>query len=121
MLRSVVALLIGIVALAASTAQAGGKATTSIRDGDWSGAITFRVAGVPARVAVDLQLHGTTALVALGPGHSALQQVSVQRGGGKLQFALPGIPTALTLSLRLHGKALSGSAVQSTARGTAWL
>jgi pimeloyl-ACP methyl ester carboxylesterase len=94
-----------------------GKAGAGVQDGDWSGSFTLPVAATTAPVRVDLQLHGTMAVVALGPGHAADQSVVVQRSGATLRFALPGIPTPLQFALQLHGRALSGSATQGAAKG----
>lgn len=107
---------LGLVAPGSARA---GRATAGIRDGDWIGAFTLPASAAP--VAVDLQLHGTTAAVALGPGHAALHTTTVHRRSSSISFSLPGVPAPLAFSFRLRGRALTGSARQGAATGKARL
>ena len=115
----VLAVTAAAVALAVWLPPDTGAAESVIRDGSWTGQFTLPVSA--GRVQVDLQLHGSTGLVALGPGHAALQRVSVRRGATTLAVALPGAPAPLRFNLVLRGSALRGSVVQGSHRGTARL
>jgi dienelactone hydrolase len=96
--------------------QVAGRAGSGISDGTWIGSMAL-----PARttsVELDVHLRGTSAVVALGPGHAPLQQVVVRRGPLRLSFALPGIPAQLRFTLAPSGSVLAGTVVQGRTRGT---
>src|SRR5579872_6393067 len=71
----------------------------AVPNGDWVGA--FKLPASASPVTIDLQLRSGTALVALGPGHAALQGVPVRRRGADLSFSLPGLPDRVAFSLQL--------------------
>lgn len=94
-------------------------AANGIRDGTWAG--TFTLPAGTSRVQVDLHLHGSTADVALGPGHAALQHIGVRHSAKALSFAVPGAPAPLTFILSPHGSTLVGPVTQGALKGHARL
>jgi dienelactone hydrolase len=65
-----------------------------------------------------MQLRGSAAQIALGPGHTTLQTTSVRRVGTALGFSLPGDPAPLKFAIASRGSALTGTVTQGRARGT---
>jgi dienelactone hydrolase len=96
-----------------------GAAAQEIQDGNWVGHFALPVHA--PWVQIDLQLYGSTAQVALGPGHAALQRASVRRSATTLEYALPGVPARLTFTLSHHGSALVGAVTQGALKGMARL
>src|SRR5579872_1145337 len=87
-----------------------GQARQPILDGNWIG--HFALPAHAAQVRLDIQIYGSTALVALGPGHASLQPTRVKRSATMLSFALPGVPLPLRFALSPRGSGLVGTVTQ---------
>ncbi len=94
-----------------------GQARQPIPEGNWVG--HFALPAHAAQVRLDIHIHGSTALVALGPGHASLQPTRIKRSATTLSFALPGVPLPLSFALSPRGSSLAGTVTQGALRGTA--
>jgi uncharacterized protein len=84
--------------------------------GSWTGTFTLPAGTDP--VAISVVVHGATATVALGPGHSASTTVAVRAAGAGLRFAFPGLPGPVVFAGRLQKGAVVGVVSQGTLRGS---
>jgi len=82
----------------------------------WSGAYALPASAAPVAIAV--QLHGRTATVSLGPGHSGATEVSLGAHGTRVRFSLPGLPKNVVFDGSVHGAQLDGTVRQGSLRGT---
>jgi pimeloyl-ACP methyl ester carboxylesterase len=85
-------------------------ATTS-----WTG--TYALPAAAAPVAVSVQVNGSRATVALGPGHSGTTVVALGRHGTRIRFALPGLPQNVVFDGTVRGTRLAGTLRQGVLRG----
>jgi pimeloyl-ACP methyl ester carboxylesterase len=84
-------------------------------DTSWTG--TYALPAAAAPVAIVVQLHGHSATVALGPGHSGATHVSVAIRGRRVRFAIPGLPQNVVFGGDLRGARLAGTVRQGALRG----
>ncbi|HEY4412176.1 MAG TPA: CocE/NonD family hydrolase [Gaiellaceae bacterium] len=82
---------------------------------NWSG--TYALPARAAPVAIVVQLHGRTATVALGPGHSGATVVPVGLHGTHVRFSLPGSPQDVVFEGTVRGARLTGTVRQGALRG----
>ena len=82
---------------------------------DWNGAYTLPARATP--VAISVHLHGPSATVALGPGHSGPTTVAVVVHGTTVHFAFPGLPSNVVFDGAVRGGVLSGTVRQGALRG----
>ena len=82
---------------------------------DWNGAYTLPARATP--VAISVHLHGASATVALGPGHSGPTTVAVVVRGATVHFAFPGLPSNVVFDGAVRGGVLSGTVRQGALRG----
>ena len=82
---------------------------------DWNGAYTLPARATP--VAISVHLHGSSATVALGPGHSGATTVAVVVRGTTVHFAFPGLPSNVVFDGAVRGGILSGTVRQGALRG----
>ena len=109
-MRRIAAVLL-VCAGALGTAEAGRAATAS-----WTGTYTLPAGAAP--VGVSVVVHGATATVALGPGHSSSTEVRVRAAGSRLRFGLPGLPADVAFDGRVKGRRATGVVSQGKLRGT---
>jgi uncharacterized protein len=109
--RLALALLLSALVLAEGGAL--GAATIAA---DWVG--TYRLPAAAEHVTIAISLHGATATVALGPGHSSAQDVKARVEGSRVRFSLPGLPGTVDFDGRLRGAQIEGSVSQGTLRGS---
>jgi dienelactone hydrolase len=83
---------------------------------DWNGAYSLPASAQP--VAISVRLHGRTATVALGRGHSSSTTVVVKLRGTQVRFAFPGLPANVVFDGAVKKGVLSGSVRQGRLRGT---
>jgi dienelactone hydrolase len=102
--RAVVAVLAGLAAAGCSSAA---------HAASWTG--TYRLPASADPVAISVQLTGTTATVALGPGHLGRTTLAARRHGARVRFTVPG---GVVFAGEIHGRALNGTVVQGALRGT---
>jgi uncharacterized protein len=81
----------------------------------WSG--TYALPAASAPVAIVVRVHGPSATVSLGPGHSGATQVPVSIRGRHVRFAFPGLPQSMTFDGELGGGRLAGTVRQGVLRG----
>jgi uncharacterized protein len=81
----------------------------------WSG--TYRLPAAAAPVAISVRVHGRSATVALGPGHSGATEVRFQVNGKHVRFAFPGLPRDLAFHGSLQHGRLSGTVRQGSRAG----
>jgi uncharacterized protein len=84
-------------------------------DASWTGTYTLPVTAAP--VAVVVRLHGQSATVAFGPGHSGATHVSVTIRGGRVRFAFPGLPQNVVFDGEVRGARLAGAVRQGALQG----
>ena len=82
---------------------------------DWNGAYTLPARATP--VAISVHVHGSSATVALGPGHSGPATVAVVVRGTTVHFAFPGLPSNVVFDGAVRGGVLSGTVRQGALRG----
>ena len=99
--------------LAVACAAGSSRADVS---GSWIGSFTLPARAQPVAIAVDV--HGTTAIVALGPGHSSATKVAVAARGSRVRFSLPGLASNVVFSGSLRGTRLTGKVSQGALHGT---
>jgi uncharacterized protein len=83
---------------------------------DWSGTYRLPASAEPVRIVVEL--HGRTAAVALGPGHSGRHVVPARVANGRLHLVLPGLPKNVVFDGRLAGAHATGEVSQGALHGT---
>jgi hypothetical protein len=110
MKRLVLAVLFALVLCAGSQAA---ERSRSALAGAWTGTYTLNGPGQ-----VSLVVGSGRAVVALGVGHSDLQNVPAKVAGGHIRFQLPGRPAPLTVDARLVNGRLVGVVKQGVVRGT---
>jgi len=82
----------------------------------WSG--TYALPASAPAVAISVQLRGTKATVALGPGHAGATSVAVTVHGAHIRFAFPGLPQNVTFDGVVQGAGMRGTVRQGALRGT---
>jgi dienelactone hydrolase len=97
---------------AALVAAAALALAPAARAADWSGTFSLPTSAEAVRIAV--QLNGSRAVVALGPGHAGRSTVPARLRRGRLKFALGGVAFDGTL----HGGAIAGRVTQGALRGS---
>jgi pimeloyl-ACP methyl ester carboxylesterase len=102
------------IVLGWAAALAGGGVAHAA-SGSWTGTYTLPLGADP--VAVSVVVHGATATVALGPGHSSSTVVSVRAAGPQLRFAFPGLPSSVVFDGRRRGRVIAGTVSQGPLRG----
>ena len=100
-----------LVALIAGVAAAGCSSTAHAAS--WTG--TYRLPASADPVAISVQLTGTTATVALGPGHLGRTTLAARVRGARVTFTVPG---GVVFAGEIHGRTLKGTVAQGTLRGT---
>jgi hypothetical protein len=88
-------------------------AAAAVLSGSWTGTYSLPAATDPVDISV--QLHGKTALVALGRGHASLTSVPVAVRGAHVRFVFPG---GVAFDGMLKGNAVSGTVWQAKVRGS---
>jgi pimeloyl-ACP methyl ester carboxylesterase len=83
---------------------------------DWHGTYALPARATP--VAISVRLHGATATVALGPGHSGATDVTVSVHGTRIRFNLLGLPQNVVFDGSVRGTRLVGTVRQGARRGT---
>jgi dienelactone hydrolase len=81
----------------------------------WHGAYRLPASATPVAIAV--QLHGRSATVALGPGHSSATEVRVKVQGKHVRFNFPGLPRNLVFAGTVRRGRLAGTVRQGSLRG----
>ncbi len=82
----------------------------------WSG--TYALPASAASVALVVQVHGSTASVSLGPGHSGATEVALGAHGTRVRFTFPGLPQNVIFDGSVRGARLTGTVRQGVLRGT---
>jgi uncharacterized protein len=113
--RTIFLILVLTVAAAVAPWPGAGNASTPQPNGDWTG--TYVLPGGTTPVQIDTQLRGSTAFVALGPGHASLQSVPLKRHGSTISFSIPGAPAPVNFDLHLQRRVLTGSVKQGRVTG----
>jgi dienelactone hydrolase len=108
-----------VAATLCGLALAGSAPGASTISGSWVG--SYRLPATADPVAITVTLRGTTATVALGPGHAGAQDVKARTEGSRLRFGLPGLPARLEFDSTLKGQRLRGTVAQGGVRGTVQL
>jgi dienelactone hydrolase len=88
-------------------------AAAAVLSGSWTGTYSLPAASDPVDISV--QLHGKSALVALGRGHASLTSVPVAVRGAHVRFVFPG---GVAFDGMLKGNAVSGTVWQAKVRGS---
>jgi len=82
----------------------------------WSG--TYALPASAASVALVVQVHGSTASVSLGPGHSGATEVALGAHGTRVRFTFPGLRQNVVFDGSVRGARLTGTVRQGVLRGT---
>jgi pimeloyl-ACP methyl ester carboxylesterase len=82
----------------------------------WSGTYSLPVSA--ASVAMVIGVHGNTATVSLGPGHSGATEVAFGAHGTRVRFTFPGLPQNVVFDGSVRGARLTGTVRQGVLRGT---
>jgi hypothetical protein len=81
----------------------------------WSG--TYSLPASTEAVAISVQMHGRTATVSLGPGHSGATSVTVVMHGTHIRFAFPGLPQNVVFDGSVRKSRIEGTVRQGVLRG----
>jgi pimeloyl-ACP methyl ester carboxylesterase len=104
------------LALFGTLALAAGSSSPAPIAAHWVG--SYRLPAASSPVAIALDLHGRTATVALGPGHSFATDVAVARGVERARFQLPGSPADVVFDGTRQGREITGTVTQGALHGT---
>jgi len=81
----------------------------------WSG--TYSLPASTDAVAISVQMHGRTATVSLGPGHSGATSVTVAVHGTHIRFVFPGLPQNVVFEGSVRKSRIAGTVRQGALRG----